>query len=296
LADHALTAREAAAIGLAGVESGQPQTVVEEIEVRLLLDGIRLRYGYDFREYAARPLRRSIHDAMASEGISTISNYQDRILHDEPTMHRFLRIAGVSVTSMFREGELMRCLREEVVPVLRTYPSVRVWMVGCATGEEVYSLAIMLLEEGLLPRTSIYATDLNEDSLAVARTGAYPIDIVRSYEEPYRSAGGLTTLSDHYDVAGRTARFHRILQQHVTWARHNLVSDTSFNDFHLIICANVLIYFRPSLQERAHRLFASSLVRFGFLALGKGESLVFSPESSRYKQVRDGVSLFRKVR
>jgi chemotaxis protein methyltransferase CheR len=190
----------------------------------------------------------------------------------------------------------MRCLREEVVPVFRTYPSVRIWMVGCATGEEVYSLAIMLLEEGVLPRASIYATDLNEDALTVARTGAYPLDTVRSYEVGYEAAGGHGKLSDHYDVSGRTARFHRGLQQHVTWARHNLVSDRSFNDFHLIICANVLIYFRPSLQERAHRLFADSLVRFGFLALGKGESLVFSPESSRYRQVRDGVSLFRKVR
>jgi len=296
VADYAVTAREAAAVRLAGLESGQPQIVVEEIEIRLLLEGIRLRYGYDFREYAARPLRQSIHDAMASDRISTISNYQDRILHDEPTMHRFLRTVGVSVTSMFREAELMRCLREEVVPVFRTYPSVRIWMVGCATGEEVYSLAIMLLEEGVLPRASIYATDLNEDALAVARTGAYPLDTVRSYEERYESTGGHAKLSDHYDISGRTARFHRSLQHHVTWARHNLVSDTSFNDFHLIICANVLIYFRPSLQERAHRLFVDSLVRFGFLALGKGESLVFSPESSRYKQVRDGVSLFRKVR
>jgi chemotaxis protein methyltransferase CheR len=291
-----LTAQDAAAIRLEGPGSAPPQIVVEEIEVRLLLEGIRLRYGYDFREYASRPLRRSIHDAMASERISTISNYQDRILHDEATMHRFLRTVGVSVTSMFREAELIRCLREEVVPVFRTYPSVRIWMVGCATGEEVYSLAIMLLEEGVLPRTSIYATDLNDDALAVARTGAYPLDIVRSYEERYESAGGRAKLSDHYDISGRTARFHRTLQQHVTWARHNLVSDTSFNDFHLIICANVLIYFRPSLQERAHRLFVDSLVRFGFLALGKGESLLFSPESSRYKQVRDGVSLFRKVR
>jgi chemotaxis protein methyltransferase CheR len=296
VADDALTARETAAIRLESLESGQPQTVVEEIEVRLLLEGIRLRYGYDFREYAAGPLRRSIHDAMASEGISTISNYQDRILHDEPAMHSFLRVAGVSVTSMFREAELMRCLRDEVVPVFRTYPSVRVWMVGCATGEEVYSLAILLQEEGLLRRASIYATDLSEDALAVARTGAYPLDAVRSYEDRYESAGGRARLSDHYDVSGRTARFHRSLQRHVTWARHNLVSDTSFNDFHLIICANVLIYFRPSLQERAHRLFVDSLVRFGFLALGKGESLVFSPESSRYRQVRDGVSLFRKVR
>jgi chemotaxis protein methyltransferase CheR len=288
---RALTARETAAIRLEGLES-----VIEEIEVRLLIEGIRLRYGYDFREYATRPLRRSIYDAMASESISTISTYQDRILHDEASMHRFLGIVGVSVTSMFREAELMRCLRDEVVPVFRTYPSVRIWMVGCSTGEEVYSLAVVLQEEGLLRRASIYATDLNEEALAVARAGAYPLDAVRSYQERYEASGGRGKLSDHYDVSGRNARFHRSLQHSVTWARHNLVSDTSFNDFHLIVCANVLIYFRPSLQERAHRLFVDSLVRLGFLALGKGESLVFSPESSRYRQVRDGVSLFRKFR
>ena len=286
-----MTARDTAAISLEGLASG-----LEEIEMRLLLEGIRLRYGYDFREYAARPLRRSIQGAMASEGISTISTYQDRILRDERSMHRFLSIVGVSVTSMFREAELMRCLREEVVPVFRTYPSVRIWMVGCATGEEVYSLAIMLQEEGLLRHASIYATDLNEDTLAVARAGAYPLEAVRAYEERYVASGGRAKLSDHYDVSGRTARFHRSLQTNVTWARHNLVSETSFNDFHLIVCTNVLIYFRPSLQERAHRLFVESLVRLGFLALGKGESLLFSPESSRYTQVREGVSLFRKVR
>jgi chemotaxis protein methyltransferase CheR len=168
-------------------------------------------------------------------------------------------------------------------------------MVGCATGEEVYSLAITLKEEGVLRRASIYATDLNEDTLAVARTGTYPLDRVRSYEDAYVHSGGGGRLSDHYDVSGRTARFHRNLQSQVTWARHNLVTDTSFNQFHLIICANVLIYFRPSLQERAHRLFFESLVRSGFLALGKGESLVFSPESSKYQQVRNGVSLFRKI-
>ena len=288
---YALTARETAAVRLDGLESG-----IEEIEVRLLMEGIRLRYGYDFREYATRPLRRSLYNAMASEGISTISAYQGRILHDEPAMHRFLNIVGVGITGMFREADLMRCLRDEVVPMFRTYPSVRIWMVGCATGEEVYSLAVLLQEEGVLRRASIYATDLNEDALAVARTGAYPLDTVRSYEERYEASGGRGKLSDHYDVSGRTARFHRRLQHSVTWARHNLVSDTSFNEFHLIVCANVLIYFRPSLQERAHRLFVDSLVRLGFLALGKGESLVFSPESSRYRQVRDGVSLFRKVR
>jgi chemotaxis protein methyltransferase CheR len=269
---------------------------LEEIEIRLLLEGIRLCYGYDFREYALRPLRRSILNAMAAEGMATISAYQDRILHDASTMRRFLGTVGVSVTSMFREAELMRCMRDEVVPIFRTYPSVRIWLVGCATGEEVYSLAITLEEEGVLRRASIYATDLNEDTLAVARTGSYPLDRVRSYEEAYSTSGGHAKLSDYYSVSGRSARFHRTLQSNVTWARHNLVTDASFNQFHLIICANVLIYFKPSLQERAHRLFFDSLVRSGYLALGKGESLVFSPESSRFQQARNGVSLFRKMR
>jgi chemotaxis protein methyltransferase CheR len=269
---------------------------LEEVEIQLLLEGIRLTYGYDFREYAPRPLRRSIVAAMQAEGVPTISAYQDRILHDAICMQRFLGMVGVSVTSMFREFELIRTMRDEVVPMLKTYPSVRIWMVGCATGEEVYSLAILLEEEGVLRHASIYATDLNEDTLAVARMGAYPLDRMRSYEEAYRRAGGRLALSDYYTVSARSARFSRSLQSNITWARHNLVTDGSFNEFHLIVCANVLIYFRPELQERAHRLFYDSLVRSGYLALGKGESLVFSPGSSRFQQVRDGVSLFRKVR
>lgn len=269
---------------------------LNEIEIQLLLEGIRLTYGYDFREYALNSLRRSIVAAMQAEGIPTISAYQDRILHDATSMQRFLGMVGVSVTSMFREVELVHVLRDEVIPVLRTYPSGRIWMVGCATGEEVYSLAILLEEEGILRHARIYATDLNEDTLAVARMGAYPLDRMRSYEEAYRRAGGRLALSDYYTVSGRSARFSRSLQSNVTWARHNLVSDASFNDFHLIVCANVLIYFRPTLQERVHRLFYDSLVRSGYLALGKGESLTFSPGSGRYEQVRNGVSLFRKVR
>jgi chemotaxis protein methyltransferase CheR len=287
-------ARAVTARGAIRLESAEP--ALEEIEIRLLVEGIRLRYGYDFREYASRPLRQSIYDAMVGEGHTTISAFQAHILHDEACMQRFLGTVGVSVTSMFRDAELMRCLREEVVPVFRTYPSVRVWMVGCATGEEVYSLAIMLQEEDVLRRAAIYATDLNEDALVIARTGSYPLERVRSYEERYELSGGRGKLSDHYDVSGRSARFHRNLAHNVTWARHNLVTDSSFNNFHLIICANVLIYFRPSLQERAHRLFVDSLVRSGFLGLGRGELLVFSPESSRFTQVRDGVSLFRKIR
>jgi chemotaxis protein methyltransferase CheR len=268
---------------------------LEEIETRLLLDGIRLCYGYDFRDYAIGPLRRSILAAMATEGVASISAYQDRILHDAACMQRFLGAVGVNVTSVFRDAALMQRLRDEVVPVLRTYPSVRIWVVGCSTGEEVYSLAILLEEEGLRNRVRIYATDLNEDMLAIARTGAYPLDRIRSREEEYVRSGGRVRLSDHYAVSGRSARFNRELQSNVTWLRHNLVTDSSFNEFHLILCANVLIYFRPTLQERAHRLFYESLVRWGFLALGQRESLVFCPESSRYEQVRDGVNLFRKV-
>ena len=269
---------------------------VQEIEVALLLEGIRLSYGYDFREYALGPLRRGILTAMTAEGAATVSAYQDRILHDAPCMQRFLAIVGVNVTSVFRDADLMRCIREEAVPLFRTYPSVRVWVAGCSTGEEVYTLAVLLEEEGILRKASIYATDLNEDTLAIARTGSYSLDRLRRCEEGYARSGGTRTLSDHFEVSGRSGRFNRSLQANVTWAPHNLVSDASFNDFHLILCSNVLIYFRPALQDRVHRLFYDSLIRSGFLGLGKRESLVSCPERNHYEQVRDGVNLFRKIR
>jgi chemotaxis protein methyltransferase CheR len=269
---------------------------VEEIEIRLLLEGIHLRYGYDFREYALNPIRRGIQAAMAREHVRTVSAYQERVLRDADSMQRFLSAVGVNVTSMFRDPEVMRAVRQEVVPMLRTYPSARVWIAGCATGEEVYGFAVLLEEEGVLDRCTIYATDLNEEMLNVARTGSYGLDKVRRYEEAYRAAGGVGSLSDHYVSAGRTARFNRSLQRNVTWSAHNLAGDGSFNDFHLVVCANVLIYFRESLQARAHRLIYDSLVRGGYLALGKRESLLNCPDREHYEQVRDGVSLFRKLR
>jgi chemotaxis protein methyltransferase CheR len=269
---------------------------VEEIEIKLLLEAISLRYGYDFREYAAEPLRRSISAGMSAEAVPTISAYQDRLLHNASCMRRLLTTVGVSVTGMFREADTWRCLRQEIVPVLRTYPSLRIWSVGCATGEEVYSLAITLEEEGLYERSSIYATDMNEDALAIARVGTCPLERLRTYEHDYLRAGGRSSLSNYFTSAGRIGRLKRDLLRNVTWAQHNLVTDASFNDFHLILCRNVLIYFRPALQQRAHRLFYESLVRSGFLALGQRESLVFAPESSRYQPVGDGLSMFRKVR
>ena len=271
-------------------------TDLEEIEIQLLLEGIRMSYGYDFREYALSPLRRGLTAAMAREGVQTVSAFQDRILHDAACMQRFLGTVGVNVTGMFRDPELMRCVRDEVIPLLRTYPSSRIWVAGCATGEEVYALAVLLEEASLLKRTSIYATDLNEDMLAVARMGSYPLERVRRYAEAYEASGGQSSLADHYSIAGRSARFNRNLQDNITWARHSLVTDGSFNDFHLIICANVLIYFRESLQERAHRLMYDSLIRGGFLALGKRESLLYCPDRDHYEQVREGLNLFRKMR
>jgi chemotaxis protein methyltransferase CheR len=282
---------EGAALRLEGTWSE-----LEEIEIRLLLEGIRLSYGYDFREYALSPLRRGLVAAMARENVSTISAYQDRLLHDPACMRRFLGVIGVNVTTMFRDPDLIRCLREEVLPLLRTYPSSRIWVAGCATGEEVYSLAVLLDEEGQLDRTSIYATDLNEEMLDIARLGRYPMDRMRRYEESYQLAGFRGSLGDHYSTNGRSAQFNRDLQASITWSHHSLVTDGSFNDFHLIVCANVLIYFRASLQERAHRLFYDSLVRGGFLALGKRESLVSCPDRDHYEPVRDGVNLFRKTR
>jgi chemotaxis protein methyltransferase CheR len=277
-------------------KTNQPETQsVEEIENRLLLEAISLRYGYDFRDYAAAPLRRSISAGMAAEGVPSMSAYQDRLLRDGNCMQRLLTAVGVSVTSMFREADTWRCLREEIVPVLRTYPSVRIWSVGCATGEEVYSLAIALEEEGLYERSTIYATDMNEDALAIARAGACTVERMMTYERDYLRSGGRSSLSTFFTSVGRIARLNRKLLRNVTWAQHNLVTDASFNDFHLIICRNVLIYFRPALQQRAHRLFHESLIRSCFLALGQHESLIFAPASSRYQLVRDGVSVFRRV-
>lgn len=272
------------------------ETELERTEIGLLLEGIRLTYGYDFREYALAPLRRGILAAMSGERTPTISAYQDRVLHDASCMQRFLGAVGVNVTGMFRDPDLMRCIREEVVPLFGTYPSARLWVAGCATGEEVYALAIVMEEEKLLKRCAIYATDMNEDMLAVARTGTYSLDRLRKFDESYRQSGGHGSLADFYTVSGRGGRFNRALQSNVTWACHNLVTDTSFNDFHLILCANVLIYFLPTLQSRAHRLFYDSLIRSGYLAIGKRESLVYCPDRDHYEQVRDGVNLFRKVR
>lgn len=232
---------------------------------------------------------------MALEGVPTISAYQDRVLHDPDSLERFLNNVGVNVTSMFREAAALRALREEIVPWLRTFPSVRIWVAGCATGEEVASLAIVLRETGMLSHTRIYATDINERSLTVAAAAAYPLENVMSGESGYKRSGGRGTVRDYYRVNGEVARLDRSLLAGVTWARHNLTTDASFNEFHVILCTNVLSHFSAPLQRSVHRLLNESLVRGGYLIVGTLESLVYGSRSSSYTRVLEGTGVYRKT-
>lgn len=274
--------------------AGSHELSLEEIELYLLLDGIAMHYGYDFREYAMGPLRRNILMSMALEGVPTISAYQDRLLHDAECMQRFLNTVGVNVTSIFREAAALRILRDDIAPWLRTFPSVRMWVAGCATGEEVASLAIVLREARLLSRTVIYATDINERSLAVAAGGIYPLENMTAGDAHYRRSGGVASLSDYYTVKGNMARFDPSLFNRVTWARHNLITDASFNAFHVILCTNVLTHFGPLLQARVHRLLFESLVRSGYLIIGKLESVIHWSDFNLYSRVHDGAGVYRK--
>jgi chemotaxis protein methyltransferase CheR len=231
---------------------------------------------------------------MALEGVPTISAYQDRVLHDPASLQRFLNTVGVNVTSMFREAIALRVLREEIVPWLRTFPSVRIWVAGCATGEEVASLAIVLRETEMLGRVRIYATDINEGSLAIAARAVYPLESVQSSEADYRRSGGRGALTDYYAVVGEMARLDRTLLSRVTWARHNLVSDASFNDFHVILCTNVLTHFSRQLQTQVQQLLYDSLVRSAYLIVGRLESVIRWGSSNAYSRVHEGAGVYRK--
>ena len=269
---------------------------VQRIEVELLLEGIYRRYGFDFREYAPASLRRRLRRRMDSEQLDTISGLQDRVLHDPAVMERLLLDLSINVTAMFRDPTFFVAFRERVVPLLRTYPFARIWVAGCSTGEEVYSLAILLAEEGLSDRVRIYATDINEAVLELARLGVFPLDKMREYTQNYIRAGGTSAFSEYYVARYDGAQFSRSLVEGVVFAQHNLASDSAFNEFHAISCRNVMIYFDRPLQEHVHRLFHESLATFGILALGQKETIRFSPLESCYEELDAAERLYRKVR
>jgi chemotaxis protein methyltransferase CheR len=273
----------------------KPGAELERIEIDLLLEGIFRHYGLDFRGYALGSLKRRLARRMRDEGTPTLSALQDKVLHDEAAMERLLVALSISVTAMFRDPSFYRAFREKVVPLLRTYPFIRLWNAGCATGEETMSLAIVLREEGLLDRTRLYATDFNAGVVDRARSAEFPLARMKSYTENYLKAGGKKEFSRYYTADGPVARFSPELTQNMVFAQHNLVSDGSFNEFHGILCRNVLIYFDSPLQRRVHELFHNSLVNFGVLGLGHKETIRFTPLEHCYEPIDSREKLYRRV-
>ena len=268
---------------------------LEALEIELLLTGLARHYGYDFRGYAPASLKRRVHHAMTGMGLRTISELQAKVLHDPLALDRFLRTLTIHVTSMFRDGDFYRALRKQVIPQLRTYPFIRIWHAGCSTGEEVYSMAILLEEEGLYDRTRLYATDISEGVLDKARRGIYSVDLMRKYTDAYHRAGGTQDFSRYYIADGENAILSSTLRRNIVFSPHNLGSDSSFNEFNVILCRNVLIYFGTTLRDRATQLLHDSLVRFGYLALGKKESLDPTPLSPRFEVLPGDTRIYRRI-
>ena len=267
---------------------------LERLEMDLLLEGIHQRYGYDFRGYARASLRRRLWRRATLESLRSLSGLQERVLHDPRCMERLLDDLSVNVTEMFRDPGVHAALRDDVLPLLRTHPFVRVWVAGCSTGEEVVSIAISLQEAGLLERTLIYATDMDADVLARARTGSFPLDRLQGYTRNYLEAGGKEAFSRYYSVESDRAVFDPVLLRDVVFAQHNLATDRSFNEFHLVVCRNVLIYFGRDLQDRVLGLFDESLARRGVLALGRKETLHGTIIEGAYEPLVEAEKIYRK--
>lgn len=253
-----------------------PTAKDQDIELRLLIDAIFHKYHYDFRGYATASLKRRMGSAMTRFGCNTLSQLQDKLLHDASIFPPLLDYLTVQVSEMFRDPSYYKALRDEVVPLLRTYPSLKVWVAGCSAGEEAYSIAILLREEGLLERTLIYATDINTDALKRAEAGVYPLEQIALYTQNHQKSGGHSSLSDHYTAAYGRAVFDKSLRKQMVFSDHSLATDSVFAEVHLVSCRNVLIYFDRQLQDRALGLFSEALCRKGFLGIGSKESLRFS--------------------
>lgn len=259
----------------------QPEKV-EDIEIRLLLEALFLKYHYDFRNYAMASIKRRLRQAKQQLGMSTFSAMQDRLLHDPAMLPRLLGYLTIQVSEMFRDPSYFKAIRDHVVPHLRTYPSLKVWIAGCSEGEELYSLVILFREEGLEDRTIFYATDINHQALEAAEAGVYPLDRLQLYTENHRRSGGKSSLSDYYQAAYGRASFDRSLRHNVVFSDHSLVSDAVFGEMNLISCRNVMIYFDRALQDRAIGLFSESLARKGFLGIGSKETLRFSRHEAEF--------------
>ncbi|WP_198510305.1 CheR family methyltransferase [Bacillus solitudinis] len=269
---------------------------LEKIEIDLLLQGLYAWCGYDYRNYAFNSIRRRIWYRVHAEKLSSITGLTEKILHDSACLKRLISDFSINVTEMFRDPVFFLNFRELVVPILRTYPSIRVWHAGCSTGEEVYSMAILLQEEGLYDKTKIYATDINATVLKIAKSGLYPLENMRKFTSNYIQAGGKQAFSDYYNVVNNRVQFHSDLTKNVVFAQHNLVTDRSFNEFHVILCRNVLIYFNNALQQKVHNLFYESLGMFGILGLGDKETIAYTNERNYYEQISASQKIYKKIK
>lgn len=265
------------------------------LEIQLLLEGIFRHYGYDFRGYASASLKRRILNQVRTLGLTSVSRLQETVLRDRAAMEQLLLALSVNVTSLFRDPEFFLAIRELVVPLLRTYPFLRIWHAGCSTGEEVYSMAILLEEEGLLDRCRIYATDMNEAVLRKAREGIFPLNVLNQYQQNYELAGGRRRLNGYFTAAYGSGIFRASLKQKVIFSQHNLATDGSFNEFHMIMCRNVMIYFKKALQNRVHNLLYESLNLRGILGIGSKESVQFTSHEKDFETLVPGIKLFRRI-
>jgi chemotaxis protein methyltransferase CheR len=267
---------------------------LESIETELLLEAVYRYYGYDFRNYEPSAVRRRIREGMLAGRVSTISRFQEKLLHEPAFLNRFLRAFSSTGLTLFSDPGFFREFRTKVVPKLRTYPFIRIWHAGCSTGEDVYSMAILLREEGLYPRARIYATDLSEIALKQARIGSYPRSAVEEATTDYVEAGGAGSLSDHFKKRGNRLVIDPRLKKNIVFSEHNLATDGSFNEFQVIVCRNMLGIFNHRLRERVGGLFNESLSRFGVLALGRTESFETMQIGYRYELVDEDSGLYQK--
>ena len=272
----------------------EPEEKVEDIEIRLLLEALFVRYHYDFRNYSMASLKRRLRQARQQLGLATISAMQEHLLHEPSMLPKLLRYLTVQVSEMFRDPEYFRAIREKVVPHLRTYPSLKVWIAGCSEGEELYSFVILFGDEGLEDRTIFYATDINHDALQAAEAGIYAVDRVQAFTENHRRSGGRSSLSDYYQAAYGRVSFDRTLRRNVVFSDHSLVTDAVFGEMQLISCRNVMIYFDRSLQDHAIGLFSESLSRKGFLGLGSKESLRFSRHADAFDEFDGDKKIYQR--
>ena len=268
---------------------------IEDIEIRLLLEALYHRYHYDFRAYAQASIKRRLRQAREQLGFANFSAMQEALLHEPAMLPRLLTYLTVQVSEMFRDPSYFRAIREKVVPHLRTYPSLKIWIAGCSSGEELYSFVILFREEGLEQRTLFYATDINQDALAAAGAGIYSLDRIKLFTENHRRSGGKSSLSDYYSAAYGSASFDKTLRQRVLFSDHSLVTDAVFAEMHLISCRNVLIYFDRDLQDRAIGLFRDSLPRKGFLGLGSKENLRFSTHADAFTDFVREEKIYQKL-